>query len=230
MIEEMLMNRQPSLAEILSEDTGEIREEIADLLLEPHAPQGRAERQPAPPPPPQARPWRQPLDRGLTILLLIVLVLILAESVMKYFNTSKPAAVESDEIKKSYRAELLPVPKADVETGKTGLVIGESVSIRTQPNLQGEIIKAVNQNDLLQVISFHNGWYRVALPDHDRGYIFGAYLLPKNFDSHPYHAALAKDDQTKLLVKVDDNPVSFSVLWPDGQTTRILKENVAKHH
>ncbi|HRS96577.1 MAG TPA: SH3 domain-containing protein [Smithella sp.] len=225
------MDRQPSLAELLSDNRNNIRPEIADLLMQSRqALQAQAARQPVRPPLPQARPRSQSLDRGLTILLLIVLALALAESAIKYFNPSKPGAVEPDEIRKFYRAELLPVPTADEGTGKTGLVIGESVSIRTQPNLQGEVIKTVNQNELLKVISFHNGWYRVALPDQNSGYIFGAYLLPQDFDSHPYHAALAKDDQTKLLVKVDDNPVSYSVLWPDGQTTRILKENVDKHH
>lgn len=214
------MNRQPSLAELLADNTNNIRPEVADLLLQPHARLAQA----APPAPPVPR-IRVLWGRCCLALGFIVLLVYLSYTFLKSEKADAPGSAVT-----LRTAQTITAQTEQMRTLKTGRVIGESVSIRTQPNLQGEIIKTVNQNDWLKVISFHNGWYRVALPGRDSGYIFGAYLLPQDFDSHPYHAVLAKDDQAKLLVRVDDNPVSFSVLWPDGQTTRILKENVAKHH
>ena len=210
------MNRPPTLAEILSEDTGIIRPEVADLLLEPRAPRTRVAHQPIHPPPPQARPRRHPIGRRLLVFGLIVLLLCLVlGALLEDPNALQPASRET------------PKAQQAATAARTGRVIGIGVSIRTQPGLQGEIIKEVNQDEILKVLSFHNGWYRVALSGQVSGYIFGAYLIPQDFDSSSYRAAITKDDQTKLLVIEKGDPSYFAVLWPDGQTTRVLKDDVA---
>lgn len=213
------MSRQPTLAEILADDTGNIRAEVADLLLEHPGPLAQAVH--------QARPRRQFIARNWIVYGLIVLLLCLVFSALKDLNRSTHSSAESLVTGRHSNPAVDTRAVADLRTGKTGRVIGDSVSIRTQPNLQGEIISLVNQNEILNVISFHNGWYKVALSSQGSGYIFGAYLLPQDFNSYPYEIVITKDNQTKLLVNKEDDPLYFAVLWPDGQTTRILKEDVA---
>lgn len=213
------MSRQPTLAEILADDTGTIRAEVADLLLEHPAPQAQAAH--------HARPRRQFIARNWIVYGLIVLLLCLVFSALKDLNHSTQSSAESLAIGRHSNSAVDTRAVADLRTGKTGRVIGDSVIIRTQPNLQGEIISLANQNEILNVISFHNGWYKVALSSQGSGYIFGAYFLPQDFNSYPYEIVITKDNQTKLLVNKGDDPLYFTVLRPDGQTTRILKEDVA---
>jgi len=213
------MSRQPTLAEILADDTGNIRAEVADLLLEHPAPQAQAAH--------QARPRRQFISRKWIVFGLIVLLFCLVFSALKDLTASQHSPAESLATGRHSNSAVDTRVVVDLRTGKTGQVIGDSVIIRTQPNLQGEIISVVNQKEILNVISFHNGWYKVALSGQGSGYIFGAYLLPQDFNSYPYEIVITKDNQTKLLVNKGDDPLYFTVLRPDGQTTRILKENVA---
>ncbi|MFA5942304.1 MAG: SH3 domain-containing protein [Candidatus Paceibacterota bacterium] len=250
------MRRQPTLAEILADDTGQIRAEVADLLMEPNA--GRMQ------PARQLRndPW--PLGRAWIIFGLIIGLVFLVISALGNLSPRRPDSVKTLQSSPDVKPRNLPesplpslplpvqpaekepaenriamnpavpiqdsrpaVPFSPARAGKTGRVFGHSVSIRTQPSLQGEIIKDVNQDQILNILSFHNGWYQVALANQKSGYIFGAYLIPLNFDVSPYHAAVTNYDRTKLLIREAGHPFHFQVIWPDGQTTRILRNDVA---
>ena len=81
-LQEERMRRQPTLAEILSDDTGKIRAEVADLLMEPNNPRLRPAQQARPQPRPQRRPFRIGwIIIGLAILLIVI--------ISKAFNGSK---------------------------------------------------------------------------------------------------------------------------------------------
>ncbi len=80
------MARQPTLAEILADDTGRIRPEVADLLMEPPPPRPRPriQQNPIPRPHPRPRPGGAPVapprypGAGWIVLFLIIVVAILA--------------------------------------------------------------------------------------------------------------------------------------------------------
>lgn len=212
------MRRQPTLAEILSDDTGKIRAEVADLLMEPNNQRLRPVQQARP----QPRPQRWPIGWiviGLAILLIVI--------ISKAFNGSKDHYIETARLQATENRSQFPVaPPAEVKAVRNGMVIGDNVNIRSQPNLQGEIIRKANQDEILKVISFRDGWYEVVLFNEGSGYVFGAYLIPQNFDLYPYRVVIT-NNQTKLLVKEEGNPTHYLAIMPDGETTWMRKEDVA---
>jgi hypothetical protein len=213
------MRRQPTLAEILSDDTGKIRAEVADLLMDPNVQRHqRTVQQPRPQPREQQRSFKV---RWILLGLVILIVVI----VLRALNASKPSRNNLSEILEAKHASFFVAPVARTEVAKKGIVIGNNVIIRTQPSIQGEVVEEVNPDDVLNIISFHDGWYEVELFDQSHGYIFGAYLIPQNFDAHPYRVAITKD-MSKLLVKDEGSPTHYRVIFPDGQTTLIGKEDV----
>jgi hypothetical protein len=76
------MRRQPTLAEILSDDTGKIRVEVADLLMEPNNQRLRPVQQARP----QPRPQRRPFSVGWIVIGLAILLVVI---ISKAFNGSK---------------------------------------------------------------------------------------------------------------------------------------------
>ncbi len=100
------------------------------------------------------------------------------------------------------------------------MIMGDNVNVRSQPNLQGEIIRKANRDEILKVISFRDGW------NEGSGYVFGAYLIPQNFDVYPYRV-VTTNNQTKLLVKEEGDPTHYLAIMPDGETTWMRKEDVA---
>ena len=214
------MRRQPTLAEILSDDTGKIRAEVADLLMEPNNQRLRPVQQARPQPRPQRRPFRIGwIVIGLAILLVVI--------ISKAFNGSKDHYTEITGMQTMDNRSQFPVaPPAEVMTVRKGMVIGDNVNVRSKPNPQGEIIRKANRDEILKVISFRDGWYEVVLLNEDSGYVFGAYLIPQNFDLYPYRVVIT-NNQTKLLVKEEGNPTHYLAIMPDGETTWMRKEDVA---
>lgn len=214
------MRHQPTLAEILSDDTGKIRAEVADLLMEPNAQRLRPAQQARP----QPRAQRRTFGVGWIVLGLVILLVII---VLRALNASKARNIEPNQNLTMESSPQVPVaPPAEVKTVRTGMVIGDKVSIRSEPSLQGGIIKEVNRDEILNVISFRDGWYEVALFNQGSGYIFGAYLIPQNFDFNSYRVVM-NNNKTKFLVKEEGNPTHYLAILPDGKTTWVRKEDVA---
>ena len=214
------MRRQPTLAEILSDDTGKIRAEVADLLMEPNNQRLRPVQQARP----QPRPQRQPFGIGWIVIGLVILMVVIA---LKAFNGSKDHYDEPMKmLATESRSQVPATPPAKVRAVQRGTVIGDDVNVRSQPNLQGEVIKKVNRDDILKVISFRNGWYEVVLSNQSTGYVYGAYLIPQDAASYPYRV-VKTNNQTKLLVKEEGNSTHYLAIMPDGKTTWMRKEDVA---
>ncbi len=104
------MRRQPTLAEILSDDTGKIRAEVADLLMEPNNQRLRPVQQARPQPRPQRRPFRIGwIVIGLAILLVVI--------ISKAFNGSKDHYTEIMGMQTMDNRSQFPVaPPAEVMT------------------------------------------------------------------------------------------------------------------
>ena len=102
------MRRQPSLAEILSDDTGSIRAEIADLLMEPNPQRAPAVH--------RAQPQLRPLTRGwLNFALFVALVVLIVGA----FSHPSVHRNDSMEVKEKKAVVVMPaaapVPVADVQ-------------------------------------------------------------------------------------------------------------------
>jgi hypothetical protein len=214
------MARQPTLAEILADDTGKIRREVADLLMEP------APARPQVAPRPDAQ--RRPLSRAWLAFIAVVFIIILGLA----FLPDQDSRVQTSELVRIYRGNAVENYSPRIEKKenrppiKKGRVIGDNVNVRGEPSLQGQIIQKVHQGQVLEVLSFVDGWYRILLEDQRPGYIFGAYLLPLDFESCPYLIGMTKS-QTKVLLKEVNHPIYYQVILPNGQKGMIRKDNVA---
>ena len=217
------MRRQPTLAEILSDDTGKIRAEVADLLMEPDNQRLRSAQQAAV----QPRVQRQPFWKGWIIIGVVILLVVIA---VKAFNGSRDRHSETMKILEPDNIYQRPVaqiqPPVKVKAVRQGTIIGDDVNIRSQPNLHGAIISKANRDEILKVISFRQGWYEIELPNQSTGYVYGAYLIPKDAESYPYQVVMTRN-QNKLLVKEEGNSTHYLAIMPDGKTTWVRKEDVA---
>ncbi len=142
------MRRQPTLAEILSDDTGKIRAEVADLLMEPNNQRLRPVQQARPQPRPQRRPFRIGwIVIGLAILLVVI--------ISKAFNGSKDHYTEITRMQTMDNRSQFPVaPAAEVMSVRKGMVIGDNVNVRSKPNPQGEIIRKANRDEIFESYLF----------------------------------------------------------------------------
>jgi len=155
------------------------------------------------------------------------LAILLVVIISKAFNGSKDHYTEITRMQTTDNRYQFPVaPPSEVMAVRKGMVIGDNVNVRSKPNPQGEIIRKANRDEILKVISFRDGWYEVVLLNEDNGYVFGAYLLPQNFDVYPYRVVVT-NNQTKLLVREEGDPTHYLAIMPDGETTWMRKEDVA---
>jgi hypothetical protein len=59
----------------------------------------------------------------------------------------------------------------------TGKVNGSKVRLRTQPDLDGKVLKELNKGDLLIIVGENNGYYAVKPPKGTKAYVFRSYVL-----------------------------------------------------
>jgi uncharacterized protein YgiM (DUF1202 family) len=124
----------------------------------------------------------------------------------------------------SYQPEV-QAQQDELATNK-GRVLGDNVYIREMPSLKADIIKLAMQGDIVDLLSFANGWYKISLENHKSGYIFGAFLSPLDFDSYPFRPGMMKD-QNKVLLKVDGPTGYYQLIYPDGRKGLIRTEDVS---
>jgi hypothetical protein len=224
------MERPPSLAEILADETGRIRPEVADLLMEPNPERPRPNPRPQPRPPVQRQPFRL---RWVVIGLIVLIIYLLIPQCPK---RATPVLQNPESTVVPERIAITPpiTPPRPVEkkqegqTIKNGRVLGDNVNIREQAGLQFPVIKMVHQNEIVTVLSFQDGWYKIRLEDQKSGYLFGAFLLPLNFDSFPYRAGVTRD-QTRVLIKIEENRIYYQLISANGQSSLIKKDDVSFH-
>jgi len=104
-------------------------------------------------------------------------------------------------------------------------VFGYDVNIRESPRTDSIVVRQVSQGEIFQVISYSDGWYEIKAEKIESGFIFGAYLLPIDFN-HPFlWNGLSKDNKKLLLTKAH-RPSTFKILTPDGTNKFIDKSHV----
>ncbi|WNS74419.1 SH3 domain-containing protein [Bacillus sp. DTU_2020_1000418_1_SI_GHA_SEK_038] len=52
-------------------------------------------------------------------------------------------------------------------------IIHDGSNIRKNPNTQSEVVHRANQGDIFDIVSIHNDWYEIRLPNGESGYIAG---------------------------------------------------------
>lgn len=218
------MRRQVTLADLLADDTGNIRPEVAGLLMEERSPRrvprGRM----------RIPPW---FIVGLVILSILKALFSGSEKPMGGIKISPPVPLSCEAVatdRSKFAAVEPKLTQADFvqdpcSLGK-GRVFGYRVNIRKQPTLDGLIIGQTNQGKLFDVLSFNNGWYQIRLDDGRIGHIFGAYLLPMDFDVAPYRVGVTRDN-TKVLLTECRHQEWYRIISPNGEDGYIRKRHVS---
>jgi len=218
------MTRDINLADLLADDTGNIRPEVAGLLMEER-------------PLRRVVPWRQIRIPAWFILGLVTLIILKAifsgsDKLRDGIQIARPVIPSSEAAASESSASAATEPKLtqgnlvreQYYLGK-GRVFGFRVNIREQPSLDGLIMGQTNQNEVFQIISFEDGWYQVLLGGRRIGYIFGAYLLPMDFSVAPYRVGVARD-KTKLLLSESRHQDWYKVIFPNGEERYIRRRHV----
>lgn len=212
------MRREQSLADLLADDTGNLRAEVADLLM------GDG--------PQRGTPRQRIIPRWFTLGLLALIFFVIARFIVSSMRDEarhemrqayqQVENVESDG-KPEPVQESQPVSK-ESRFGKAK-VFGYRVNVRQSPSLKGSIIRKTNQGEVFQVLSFVDGWYRILLENKQPAYIFGAYLLPIDFELSPHKVGVTRDG-TKLLLTPSQNQGHYQVILPNGERRYIRKSHV----
>lgn len=81
----------------------------------------------------------------------------------------------------------------------TGKVTGNKVRLRNAPDLQGDIIKEMNKEDLLLVVAEEGDFYAVQAPTDIKGYIFRSYLIDDAVEANNVHIRLEPHTKAPII-------------------------------
>ncbi|MBW2063311.1 MAG: SH3 domain-containing protein [Deltaproteobacteria bacterium] len=212
------MRREQSLADLLADDTGNLRAEVADLLMGDGPQRGTRHQRFIP-------RW---FILGLLALTFFVVAKFIASPMKNQAGDDGTQAYQQGRtVKIDHEQEPVqeaqPVSKEN-RFGKAK-VFGYKVNIRQYPSLKGSIIRKTNQGDIFQVLSFSDGWYQILLENKQAAYIFGAYLLPIDFELSSHKVGVTRDG-TKLLLTPSRYRCHYQVILPNGERRYIRKSHV----
>jgi hypothetical protein len=250
-----MVQREPSLAELLADDTGNFRPEMVDLFtIDQPQPAYRRRR--------SVMPWL--IACIISILLIFIIKALLdKDDKERYRAHSKIKSNMESRLSTSPSNHSKAFPENSIGAIKvnnkrllrntmedkrhfpannkgnslnnryhqvkkhlgTAVVFGFNVNIRQFPRLSSPIFRQTNQGENFQVLSFSNGWYEVVMGENQAAFIFGAYLLPVDFKLSSHWVGLTMD-RTKVLLAEDYRSEWFQIILPDGKKHYIRKKEV----
>lgn len=110
-----------------------------------------------------------------------------------------PSACRHFTLEKGCKVVLDICRKENRPTSKEGRILDSNVNIRKGPNPNSPTIGRADVNEIFEIISFQDGWYKVSLDERKFGYIFKNYLSPVNFD-------VAPEQETSSPLEVKEAP------------------------
>jgi NlpC/P60 family/Bacterial SH3 domain len=87
------------------------------------------------------------------------------------------------------------------ENNVSGMVIGQTVNLRTEPYGTAMVITTLNLDVLVQVIELHNQWYRIKLNDDREGWIYKDYITVQPLEIESRTNLLAKRQEITDFAK-----------------------------
>ncbi|MFZ0564664.1 MAG: SH3 domain-containing protein [Chlamydiales bacterium] len=81
----------------------------------------------------------------------------------------------------------------------TGNIIGEKVRLRTQPNLEGYVVRETTNGELFEVVGEENDFYAIIPPKGMKGYLFRTYVLDEAVEGEHVNVRLYPDMDAPVL-------------------------------
>jgi hypothetical protein len=212
------MTREQNLADLLADDTGNLRAEVADLLMGDGPQRGARQHRFIP---------RWFILGFLALTFFLVARLIVSSMRNEARHEMRQAYQQVENVEPDGKPEPVQESQPVSKKGRFGKakVFGYKVNIRQSPSLKAFIIGKTNQGEVFQVLSFSDGWYRILLENKQPGYIFGAYLSPIDFELSSHRVGITRDG-TKLLLTPCQYQGYYQVILPNGESHYIRKSHV----
>lgn len=134
-----------------------------------------------------------------------------------------------------------PPPPAPTEAFSpfTGKIVGDKVRLRTQPDLEGDIVRELATGDHLIVLGEENGFYLIGPPSGLKTYVFRTFVLDGAVEGSHVNVRLLPDLESPIVAqlntgdKVDGEICAESNKWlaidpPEGVHFFVAKEYIDK--
>lgn len=121
----------------------------------------------------------------------------------------------------------------------TGRITGSKVRMRSQPNLEGHVVKEMSNGELFAVVGLENDFYAVEPSKGTKGYVFRTYILDGVVEAERVNIRLAPDTESPIVgrlsvgdkVQTTVSPLNnkwFEVDLPSTSRFYIAKEYIEK--
>lgn len=81
----------------------------------------------------------------------------------------------------------------------TGKIKGKKVRLRIQPDLDGQVIKELNKNELISIIGEKNEFWAVEPPPETKAYVFRSYILDNVVEGNRVNVRLKPDLEAPII-------------------------------
>ena len=85
----------------------------------------------------------------------------------------------------------------------TGKVTGSKVRMRTQPTLDGHVVRETNFGELFAVVGEQEGYYAVTPPKNTKGYVFRTFVLDNTVEGEHVNVRLYPDIEAPIVAQLN---------------------------
>jgi uncharacterized protein YgiM (DUF1202 family) len=121
----------------------------------------------------------------------------------------------------------------------TGEVVGAKVRLRTQPSLEGHVVRETREGELFAVIGNEGDFYAVTPPRGTKGYVFRTFVLDGQIEGERVNVRLYPDTEAPVVARLntgnkvtsresDINPKWLEIDLPESSYFFLAKEYVNK--
>jgi uncharacterized protein YgiM (DUF1202 family) len=121
----------------------------------------------------------------------------------------------------------------------TGEVIGSKVRLRTQPTLEGHVVRETREGELFAVMGDDGDFYSVTPPRGTKGYVFRTFVLDGQIEGERVNVRLYPDTEAPVVARLntgdkvtardsDINPKWIEIDLPETSHFFLAKDYVSK--
>ena len=94
----------------------------------------------------------------------------------------------------------------------TGKVSGNQVRLRSQPGLDGKIVKELSRGDLLSIKGMQEGYYETAYPKDLKAYVFRTFVLDGKIEGNNVNIRLSPTLEAPIIAQLNTGDVVGGVI------------------
>ncbi len=95
-----------------------------------------------------------------------------------------------------------PLPTTPFEPF-TGIISGSKVRMRTQPSLEGHVVRETTRGDLFAVMGETQDYYAILPPKGSKGYVFRTFILDGKVEGERVNVRLSPDTEAAVVAQLN---------------------------